>query len=115
MPLQPLNYSGPYTNLGRYVSISRSILVGIICWCAIALAMTLFFLAGHWEGDTFFAVMTGIFILIVETILAVYGLIASLIDWHLVRPVWRGMIGVMLNLMALLPMVVFFVLLLVRR
>jgi hypothetical protein len=109
MPLHVLDYSGPRTHMGQSGEASPSIRVGMICWGAIALAAGLFLLAGLLRGASFGLILAGVFILLSETFLAFYGLLGGLIDCHLVRPVWRGIIGVSLNLSALSPAVLFVV------
>jgi hypothetical protein len=108
---QPLDYSGPYTNAETRISTSRSILVGVISWCTIFLAIGLFYLAeGQQQASITVPFAAAIFLLIFETALAFYGLLCAAIDCHLIRPVWRGIVGLALNLTALWPVLVIIIL-----
>jgi hypothetical protein len=89
------------------VSTSPSIVVGIVCWCMIGVAAGLGFLAGHLGDAGVSCGGAAIFVLFFETPIAMYGLLGGLVDWHLVRPVWRGIAGTSLNLAALAPVVLF--------
>jgi hypothetical protein len=106
---EPLDYSNPDTEIAAGTSGARSFKVGIICWCAIAVA-TAIYLVGRAAPATYIIFpMVGIFIYMLETVLAFYGLLTGFIGWYWEPANPRSIAGTVLNLTALAPLVLFLI------
>jgi hypothetical protein len=111
---QPLEYSSR-ANPPSAVPVtdgagSRSLRIGIFCWCAIALALILLTIAIIWPATWFGLAMAFFLIVFIQTLLAGYGLIAGCIACYFEGGQWRAIAGVILNALAICMVPVLFML-----
>ena len=112
--VEPLEYSNPHTNADSRPSTSQSIFIGVLSWGLILVGMALLYVGDRFQNPNitvpFVPFAIAAFLFIFETVLAFYGLLGACIDCHLIRPVWRGIVGLALNLTALWPAVLIIIL-----
>jgi hypothetical protein len=107
--IEPLDYSNPDSEIAAGTSGARSFKVGIICWCVIGVCVALLAICKFWEPFDLLFGFTVIFILMLETVLAFYGMLTGFIGWYWEATNPRSIAGTILNLTALAPLVLFLI------